>query len=825
MNQNQTTPAHYAAIDLGAESGRIIVGTLEPATPAVGAAAPTVNRKLKTVNSGGEAAFRLTLAEHHRFPTGGHRAPDGSYRWDIDRITAEIFKGLRKIAAKKIPLRSISADSWGVDYVWLDASGNLLAQPRHYRDERNAAALARTLKKIPREKIFAETGLQFLNFNTLYQLEADIHDHAIPAAAAHFLCIADYINYLLSGRPAIEQSLASTTQLYNPVTRDWSRPLAAAIGLPEKLLPEIVPSATILTQTLTPAAAKKTRLPANTPVIATCSHDTEAAIFAVPATGAAAPLRVREWPDTENCKLKTENSGGGSAADGWAYLSSGTWSLLGVELEKPIITPDVLAADFTNETGCNHTALFLKTIIGMWLIQECRRVWKARGTGYTYAQLAQLAAQSEPLRTLVNPDDPRFATPGDMPRKIADYARETGQHVPRTHGETIRAALDSLALHYDLNLTAIEKLTAKKIATLHIVGGGSQNTLLNQLIADATCRTVHAGPVEATAIGNILLQALALGDIPGHAAARQIIRDSFPLKTHTPRQAREKISMTPIPPMTLISPMKKSTAPILPDYVYQWRPGSDPKTSATLKKFFNSPKIRALKQRICDMGRRMWEREFTDGNGGNMTIRVGDNLYLTTQTLISKGFMAPDTIALVDGEGRQLAGKYKRTSECLTHLAIYKNQPAARATCHAHPVHATAFAIAGLQPPAGMIPEAEVFLGQIGLAPYATPGTPAVAEAVGQAAINHHSILMVNHGVITWGSHIEDAFWKMENTESYCKTIHIATTLGAGLRTITAPQMRELIALRKSLGMSDPRENFTDAQLLDNTAFLSRINH
>ncbi|MDR1816828.1 MAG: class II aldolase/adducin family protein [Puniceicoccales bacterium] len=227
---------------------------------------------------------------------------------------------------------------------------------------------------------------------------------------------------------------------------------------------------------------------------------------------------------------------------------------------------------------------------------------------------------------------------------------------------------------------------------------------------------------------------------------------------------------------------------------------------------------------MCDIGRRMWQREFTDGNGGNMTIRVGDDLFLTTQTLISKGFMTPETIALVDGTGRQLAGKFKRTSECLTHLAIYRNQPSARATCHAHPVHATAFAVAGLQPPVGMIPEAEVFLGQIGLAPYHTPGTPALAEEIGRASRRHYSILMVNHGVITWGDHIEDAYWKMENTEAYCKTIHIATTLGGGLGTINAAQMRDLIALRKSLGMSDYRETFSDSQLLDNSAFLKRVN-
>jgi L-fuculose-phosphate aldolase len=271
-------------------------------------------------------------------------------------------------------------------------------------------------------------------------------------------------------------------------------------------------------------------------------------------------------------------------------------------------------------------------------------------------------------------------------------------------------------------------------------------------------------------------------------------------------------------------PAAAAAAPILPDYVFRWETGKDPTTPAAIAKFFNSPAINALKVRMCDMGQRMWQREYTDGNGGNMTIRVGDNLFLTTQTLISKGFMTPETIALVDGDGRQLAGKFKRTSECLTHLAIYRAQPTARATCHAHPVHATAFAVAALQPPVGMIPEAEVFLGKIGLAPYYTPGTPELAEAVGDAAARgHNSILMVNHGVITWGDHIEDAYWKMENTEAYCKTIYIAKTLGAALGTINAAQMRDLMNLRKSLGMTDPRETLADAKLLDNSEFFSRF--
>lgn len=259
--------------------------------------------------------------------------------------------------------------------------------------------------------------------------------------------------------------------------------------------------------------------------------------------------------------------------------------------------------------------------------------------------------------------------------------------------------------------------------------------------------------------------------------------------------------------------------PILPDYIFRWEEREDPVTPEAIQAFFHSPELEAIKVRMCDMGRRMWEKDYVDGNGGNLLVRVGKNLFLTTQTLISKGFMVPETISLVDFDGRQLAGKYKRTSECMTHLAIYRNQPKARATCHAHPPHATAYAVANVRPPTCMIPEAEVFLGQVGMAEYQTPGSPANAEAVGKVAAEHHSILMVNHGVITWGDHIEDAYWKMENTDAYCKTIWIASQLGNGLKTITTGQARELIELRKSLGMSDKREEWKECELCDNSEF------
>ena len=260
--------------------------------------------------------------------------------------------------------------------------------------------------------------------------------------------------------------------------------------------------------------------------------------------------------------------------------------------------------------------------------------------------------------------------------------------------------------------------------------------------------------------------------------------------------------------------------PIVPDYEYRWKTGGDPKTPAEIQAFFVSPEVETIKRRMCAMGERMWNREYTDGNGGNLTVRVGDNLCLCTPTLISKGFMRPEDMCLVDLEGKQLAGRLKRTSEAMTHLAIMKRVPEAKACCHAHPPHATAFAVAKVQPPACLIPEAEVFLGQIGMAEYQTPGTPENATVVGEAAAKGHmSVLMLNHGVITWGKDIEDAYWKMENTESYCKTIWVASQLGRELTPITGKQAKELIALRKSLGMNDPRAEFQECELCQNDDF------
>lgn len=259
--------------------------------------------------------------------------------------------------------------------------------------------------------------------------------------------------------------------------------------------------------------------------------------------------------------------------------------------------------------------------------------------------------------------------------------------------------------------------------------------------------------------------------------------------------------------------------PTVPDYEFKWKKGADPRTPEALQTYFNSPELRVIKGRMCDIGRRIWEKNYCDGNGGNITVRVGDNLVLCTPTLISKGFIQPDDICMVDLDGNQVAGRRKRTSEVNTHLAIMKATADAKSCVHAHPIHATAFAIAGVKPPTCLIPEPEVFLGEIGLAPYETPGTPENARAVGAIAPDHQSIIMQNHGVICWGKDVEDAYWKMENTEAYCNTVFVASQLGHGLNTYGGDKLKELIAIRRSLGMPDKRADLKECELCDNEEF------
>jgi rhamnulokinase len=475
---NAQASQRYLAVDLGAESGRVMLGTLS-----------------------GWPDHRIELEEIHRFANSG-TSVTGSIRWDSLNLFKEIKAGLRTVAGMGHTVAGISTDAWGVDYVLLRDKEPMLTLPYHYRDARTDGAMEKVFAKIPAEDIFAETGIQFMSLNTLYQLFMDLQDRPETLGwADRFLNMGDYFNYLLSGVPKGEVTLASTTQLFNPKKKDWAWDLIARLGLPKKIFPALVPPGTILGPLL-PEIAERSGLN-QAQVIATCSHDTAAAVAAIPGHG-----------------------------QDWAFLSSGTWSLIGAELNAPVINAVSRKYNFTNEMGFNDTVMFRKNIVGLWIVQECKRAWAEDGKDFGYDELTFLAEASAPLRSLIRPEDPRFGKPGHMPRKIAEFCRETGQPVPEGPGPMIRCTLESLAILYAKTLGQCAEVTGKKFKTLHIVGGGSKNKLLNQFTANAVQLPVLTGPVEATALGNVLAQARALG----HADAdiRSVVRQSFELETCKP---------------------------------------------------------------------------------------------------------------------------------------------------------------------------------------------------------------------------------------------------------------------------------------------------
>jgi rhamnulokinase len=470
---------HYLACDLGADSGRVILGTLDQG--------------------------KISLEEIHRFPTGATKVA-GALHWEFDRLLNELKAGLKKAAARNLPIASISTDSWGVDYVLYDERGLPLSPVWCYRDARTAAGVEIVNGKLDWPKIYAETGIQFMALNTIYQIVTEPAERL--AKARQLLLIGDAFNFFCSGVARNEVSLASTTQLYNPQTRTWSAKIFSALGLREELFAPICPSGTRL-GLLKSRLAAEVGLP-QIEVIATCSHDTGAAVAAVPA-------------------------GGGN----WAYLSSGTWSLMGVETPEPVITELSRSLGFTNEIGYGNTVRLLKNIIGLWLIQESRRFWAKAGKKLEFAELEQLAAAAPPFVSLINPDDARFLSPDDMPKKIAAFCTETGQPVPADIGAYMRCIYESLALFYRQTLRKLERLTGKKIERLHIVGGGSKDATLDQFAANALKIPVVTGPTECAALGNILVQAIALGHLASHAAAREVVRNSFELKTFTPQDSEQ----------------------------------------------------------------------------------------------------------------------------------------------------------------------------------------------------------------------------------------------------------------------------------------------
>ncbi|MFQ3650296.1 MAG: rhamnulokinase family protein [Gemmataceae bacterium] len=470
--------ATFLAIDLGAESGRGILGQFD--------------------------GRRLSLEEANRFPNGGVRTLE-SLHWDVLHLYASMRDTLRAAASKASDLRGVGIDTWGVDFALLGRDGSLLGNPRHYRDPYTQAYPEQAFATVSREQIFARTGIQFMRFNSLYQLLA-LRDagSSILEAARHLLMIPDLFHYFLTGIKVNELTDASTSQMLDPSTRTWATDLVAAFGLNTQLLGTIVSPGTVLGP-LRSEVAQDTGI-APIPVIATATHDTAAAVAAVPATG-----------------------------NDWAYISSGTWSLMGVELDSPRTGPDALAANFTNEIGFGGTVRFLKNVMGLWLVQECRRAYERMGTVRTYDQLVQEADQAAPFGSIVNPDDTSFLLPASMPQALADFCRKTGQAAPEGIGATVRCALESLALRYRWVLERLEQLTGRTLRTIHVVGGGCQNELLNQLTADCCGRPVVAGPVEATAAGNILIQAVGVGLLGSLEQGREVIRQSFGVKRYEPR--------------------------------------------------------------------------------------------------------------------------------------------------------------------------------------------------------------------------------------------------------------------------------------------------
>jgi rhamnulokinase len=464
----------YLAFDFGAESGRAVLARLQSGI--------------------------LTTEEVHRF---GNEPVEygGSLHWDVPRLWFEVRKALSRLEA--VELAGIGVDAWGVDYALLGERGELLQNPYHYRDRRTDGVMEEVLRKIDREEIYQATGIQFMPINTLYQLfAARRQTPKLLAAAKYLLMIPDLFHYWLTGNAVCEFTNATTTQMVDPVKRAWATGLMQSLDLPVHLPSPIVEPGSII-GTLLPDIAGHSSL-AGTTIIAPACHDTGSAVAAI------------------------------SARDGTAFLSSGTWSLVGTELDCPVITSDALRLNFTNEGGVNGTTRLLKNVMGLWMLQECRRSWVAEGLSYNYGELIDLATGEATFRHLVDPDDQSFLRPPDMLTAINEFCTRTHQPVPQEPGAYVRAVLESLAFKYRLVLRNLEQVSEKHIAQIRIIGGGSKNRLLNQLTADATGRKVLAGPAEATALGNAAVQILATGGATSLREVRDIVDRSFPTEVFEP---------------------------------------------------------------------------------------------------------------------------------------------------------------------------------------------------------------------------------------------------------------------------------------------------
>lgn len=447
-------------------------------------------------------AGTVHLEELHRF-ANTPLAEAGTLRWNVDGLWREMRHALSLVA--DTPLSGIAVDSWGVDYALLGPQGQLLEHPYHYRDKRNAAAMTDALAIMPGEEIYAATGVQLMPINTIYQLFAATRQTpSMIDAARRFVMIPDLFNYWLTGEIVCEYTDASTTQLMNPRTRAWATDVMARLNLPARLTAPIVEPASIIGPIRADVAAGNSTL-AGTPVVASASHDTASAVAAI------------------------------TARDGTAFISSGTWSLVGTELDAPVLTPRAMLLNFSNEGGVAGTTRLLKNVMGLWLLQGCRRSWAQRNQMFTYGDLMEAAAAEPGFQHLIDPDDLSFANPDDMPDAIDRFCRKTDQQAPRTPGRYARAVFDSLALKYRVVIRDLESVIERPISRIRLIGGGSQNALLNQLTADATGLPVVAGPVEATALGNVAVQMLATGAASSLADARAIIDRSVPTTVFTPR--------------------------------------------------------------------------------------------------------------------------------------------------------------------------------------------------------------------------------------------------------------------------------------------------
>lgn len=479
----------YLAIDMGASSGRHVLGRFD-----------------------GE---RLTLEEIYRFENGGTDL-GGTLCWDLPALWKNVQNGLKAASeivgsGEKCSLRSVGVDTWGVDFAMLDANEHLLSNPVTYRDHRTDGYPEAAFGTVSRSEIFAQTGLQFMQFNTLYQLIAMKRaGDPLLEVGQRLLQIPDAFHWLLSGAKANEFTNATTTQFFNPLQGDWAWDLLKKFGIPTHFLGEITPPGTDL-GALRPSVQAATGLGPNVRVVLPGTHDTASAVMAVPAD-----YQIGTQPN-------------------WAYISLGTWALMGIESPKPIVNEKMLELNFTNEGGVGNTWRVLKNITGMWILQECKRIWNAVGKNWSWDELTQMSDAAPSLQRFINAEASEFFAPANMVEQIIRFCQRTGQSVPQTEGEVLKCAVESIAMRFRDVFRMCETINGQRIETIHVVGGGTKNRQLCQMTANATGRTVVTGPVEATAIGNVLIQAIADGAVADISEARAIIRRSFPMETFQPQ--------------------------------------------------------------------------------------------------------------------------------------------------------------------------------------------------------------------------------------------------------------------------------------------------